>query len=116
MAIKNRNIAVCIILTIVTCGIYGLYWDYMIIQESDYVTGNTSPMHPLLVILLGCVTCGIYWMVWFYQCGKRFDDLAAREGRAGGNNGILYLLLAIFELSFIDICLIQNELNQRATA
>ena len=36
--------------------------------------------------------------------------------RAGGNNAILYLLLAIFELSFIDLCLIQNELNQRATA
>ena len=24
--IQQRNIAVCIILSIVTCGIYGLYW------------------------------------------------------------------------------------------
>ena len=34
MAIKERNIVTCILLTIVTCGIYGIYWAIMLAKES----------------------------------------------------------------------------------
>ena len=35
--IQQRNIALCIILSIVTCGIYGLYW---------YACDNLTNTHP----------------------------------------------------------------------
>ncbi len=114
MYIKNRNIAVCIILSIVTCGIYGIYWYYKVVQESDVVTGNPTPMNPILVVILSYLTCGIYMWIWLYQCGSRFDGLNLREGRPS-NNGILFLLLAIFGLAIVDWCLIQNELNLRTS-
>ena len=31
---KERNIAVAIILSIITCGIYGIYWFIMITNEA----------------------------------------------------------------------------------
>ena len=33
MAIKNRNIVTCVILTIITCGIYGIIWMHQISQR-----------------------------------------------------------------------------------
>jgi hypothetical protein len=115
MQIKDRNIAMCILLTFITCGIYGLYWMYKIIEESDAVTGNDNPMNPVLVILLGVITCGIYYWFWLYQCGKRFDELNSREGRSSsGDYAVLFLILAIFELAIVDFAIIQSELNKRA--
>lgn len=32
--VKERNIAVCVILTIITCGIYGLVWIASINDEA----------------------------------------------------------------------------------
>ena len=33
MAIKQRNIVTCILLTLVTCGIYGIYWMIMLAKD-----------------------------------------------------------------------------------
>ncbi|MCR5798329.1 MAG: DUF4234 domain-containing protein [Eubacterium sp.] len=110
---KERNIAVCVILSIVTCGIYGIYWMYCLVEESNTMTGCDGP-GGVTVILLTIVTCGIYGWYWLYSVGKRIDELQEREGSAGGNNAILYLILAIFELAIVDYCLIQNEINKRA--
>ena len=36
---QQRNIAVAIILTIVTCGIYGIYWFVKLTDEMNYASG-----------------------------------------------------------------------------
>ena len=116
MMIKERNIAVCVVLSIVTCGIYGIYWLYKMVEEADYLTGNPNPQPPIVVILLSIVTCSIYLIIWLYNTGKRFDEMSVREGRGEGNNGILVLLLAIFGLAIVDYVLIQDNLNKHANA
>lgn len=114
MPIKNRNIAVCIILTLVTCGIYGLYWEYMMIQEIDSLTNNPNPQNPIVVILLSIVTCTIYLWIWLFNTGKRIDALNQNEGKPASNYGTLFLVLAIIELSIVDWALIQNTLNEHS--
>ena len=116
MMIKERNIAVCVVLSIVTCGIYGLYWLYKMVEEADCVTGNPNPQPPIVVILLGIVTCSVYLIIWFYNTGKRMDEISLREGKGEANNGILFLLLAIFGLAIVDYVLIQDFLNKHANA
>ena len=34
MAIKERNLVSCIVFTIITCGIYMIYWCIMVARES----------------------------------------------------------------------------------
>ena len=111
---KERNIAVCIILSIVTCGIYGLYWLYCLVEESKEMTGEMDGPSGIVVILLSIVTCSIYLMYWMFITGKKIDDMNVREGKASGNYGILFLILAIVELSIVNYALIQNEINKRA--
>ncbi len=108
--VKRREIALCIVFTIITCGIYGLYWIGKVQDDSLYVSqesGTTGGM----VVLLSIVTCGIYYLYWMYNLGKRIDKITESPN---GSSNIIYLILAICGLGIVSLCLAQNELNANA--
>ena len=110
----QRNIAVAIILSLVTCGIYGLYWMYKIVEELNEASENNGTSGGM-VILLSIVTCGIYMFYWMYKAGGYVNTAKTRRNiPSDSNSGIIYLVLCIFGLSIVSYCLIQNELNQIA--
>lgn len=109
--VQGRSLAVCIILTIVTCGIYGLYWLYMLQEDMNALTGRQD-MSGGMVILLSIVTCGIYSYIWAWQMGEKVDSIKTARGIPSSNSGIVYLLLSIFGLGIVTYSLIQNEINQ----
>lgn len=108
--IKERNIAVCIILSIITCGIYGLYWFVCLTDETNAAAG-VDGTSGVLALVLTIVTCGIYGFYWAYKCGEKIDMANQQRGLPCGNGGLLYLLLFIFG-GIIAYALIQNELNK----
>lgn len=112
--IEQRNIALCIILSIVTCGIYGLYWIYKLTEDVNKLTGDPNATSGGMVILLSIITCNIYMWYWLYKQGDAIDQVKASRGLPSGNSGILYLILAIFGLGIVSYALMQNELNQLA--
>lgn len=112
--IEQRNIALCIILSIITCGIYGLYWIYKLTEDVNTLKGDPNATSGGIVILLGIITCGIYMWYWLYKQGDNLDQIKASRGLPAGNSGILYLILAIVGLSIVSYALMQNELNQLA--
>lgn len=114
--IKQRNIAVCIILSIVTCGIYGIYWFYQMTQEVASTNNKEYTTSGGMAILLTLVTCGIYSLYWNYKMGKALDDINMGRGRGTQNRAGVYLLLSIFGLSIVSWALIQSELNTLADA
>ena len=112
--IEQRNIALCIILSIITCGIYGLYWIYKLTEDVNTLKGDPNATSGGIVILLGIITCGIYMWYWLYKQGDNLDQIKASRGLPAGNSGILYLILAIVGLGIISYALMQNGLNQLA--
>ena len=104
----------CIILSIITCGIYGLYWIYKLTEDVNTLKGDPNATSGGIVILLGIITCGIYMWYWLYKQGDNLDQIKASRGLPAGNSGILYLILAIVGLGIISYALMQNELNQLA--
>lgn len=112
--IEQRNIALCIILSIVTCGIYGWYWIYKLTEDVNKLTGDPNATSGGMVILLSIITCNIYMWYWLYKQGDAIDQVKASRGLPSGNSGILYLILAIFGLGIVSYALMQNELNQLA--
>ena len=111
--IKERNIAVCIILTIVTCGIYGLYWIICLNNDAN-TASNTFGTSGGMVLLLTIVTCGIYGWYWVFKQGEKIDAAKKSRGMDSSNSGILYLILCIFGLGIVAYALMQNELNKLA--
>lgn len=111
--VQNRNIALCIILSLVTCGIYGLYWFVCLTNDTNTVA-NEEGTSGGLALVLTIVTCGIYGLYWAYKCGEKLDTAKTNRGLPAANGGILYLILCLFGLGIIVYALIQNELNKLA--
>lgn len=110
--VKNRNIAVCIILSIITCGIYGIYWFICMVNDVNTVSDRPNDTSGGVVFLLSIITCSIYLWVWFYKAGEKIEYAQQKRGLPATNNGVLFLVLGIFELSIVNYCLIQSELNK----
>ena len=111
----QRNIAVAIILSIVTCGIYGIYWFVKMVDEVNEAACNQGATTGGMTFLLSLVTCGIYALYWYYKAGEYLYAAKSMRGMyRDSNSGIVFLLLGIFGLSIITYALIQSELNEIA--
>ena len=115
MAIEERNLALAIVLTLVTCGIYGLYWIYMMTEEMKMASGDES-LNGILACLLPIVTCNIYGLYWAYKVGKDVPAAKASVGLTGEDKSVLFLVLDLVGLSIVTYALLQCELNDIANA
>ncbi len=111
--VTKRDIAVSVILSIVTCGIYGLYWFVCLNNEANKVSGENNPSGGV-ALLLTIVTCGIYSFFWNYKMGQKLYNAGKMHNKEISDNSVLYLILSIFGLSIVNYCLIQNDLNRFA--
>ena len=106
--VMPRSIPAAIILSIVTCGIYGLYWMYKLNNEINEMAEDTQSPEGLMVILLSIITCGIYGLYWNYQMGRKCDYITGRDA----SSSILFLVLALFGLSIVSFALMQDTINK----
>ena len=106
MSGKQRSVALCVVLTIVTCGLYGLYWMYCLHQDVCTLSETKSSAGMAIVLML--LTCGIYMFFWMYQQGKIIEQ------RRHGSQAIVYLILSIFGLSLVSLAIMQSDVNQLA--
>ena len=113
MPITKRNLATCIILSIVTCGIYSLYWFIVVTDDAKNVSNDVSGASGGTALLLSIVTCGIYGLYWAYKQGERLDNARYMRGiPGGGNSNILFLVLQIFGLGIVNYIIMQDALNK----
>ncbi|MCR5788721.1 MAG: DUF4234 domain-containing protein [Lachnospiraceae bacterium] len=104
----NRNIAVCIILSMVTCGIYSIYWFVKLNDEINSLSGQEGKSG-VMVILLTLVTCGVYGIIWYYQMGKKVDII---KGQPDGSTHIIFLVLGLCGLGIVDYAMMQDTINK----
>ena len=108
--IKERNLVTCIILSIITCGIYGIVWFIQMTDDTALVSEDNS-MSGGMAFLLTLITCGIYGYYWAYKMGKLVYDAKVKRGLPASDNAVLYLILQIFGLGIVNYCIIQSDLN-----
>lgn len=101
-----------IILTFVTCGIYGWYWMACITDDIGEASGDRS-INGVTAAILTIITCDIYGFYWAYKMGEQLTK--AKSTQVGVTTSsdlpVLYLVLQIFKLWIVNLCLMQNELN-----
>ena len=76
--IQERNIVTCIILSIITCGIYGIYWEICLVNDLNVAADTPNDTSGGMVFLLSIITCGIY-MLYCIRQAKRYRLLRQRE-------------------------------------
>ena len=108
MAIKERNIVTCVLLSIVTCGIYAIYWVIMMAREAVSVKDPADSAVLEIVLMLFLPFLG------FFMAERKFYEGCQDRGIAHADNSILYLILGLVGLSIVNYCMMQNDLNKLA--
>lgn len=115
----DRSILIFVLLSIVTCGIYGLIFLYLLIQDVNTACEGDGEETPgfLLYLLLSVCTCGIYQFIWFYKLGNRLSNNCRRYGFSVSEDGTTVLLWMIFGYflcgigPFIAMNIVINQTN-----
>jgi len=98
--IKKRSIALCIIYSIITFGIYVFYWFVKTKDEINSLGANIPTMWLIIIPLVN-----LYWMYKYVEGWSKYvkkDD-----------NTIMWFLLYLF-LAPVAITIFQMELNKLA--
>ena len=108
----ERSIATSVILTIVTCGIYGLIWFYAVGKDLRDNLGREDP-NPGMDILLMFLTCGIWGIYMTYKYPTLINEMAQRRGLPVNESlPLISVLLGVFGLSIVSIAMMQAEMNK----
>ena len=122
--IKQRKFWVFLLLNLITCGFYGIYFWYVWNKDVNCICegdGHDVPNY-IVVLLLGLVTCSIYFYYWVYKQGNRLQENAQRYGvriQENGNSFLLWSLLSIITCSlaqYYAYYLMIHAVNQIAPA
>ena len=119
---SNRSLLMYILLSILTLGIYHLYFIYSIARDiNEMCEGDGDHTAGLIVFtILNFVTCGIYSFIWMYKLGNRLQINADDYKDYFPENGTTILLWLILGNlicgigSFIALHIIIKNTNQLA--
>lgn len=112
--ITQRSIPLCIVFSIITCGIYAIYWFIKLTDEANSVAETEQTASGGMAFLFTIISCGIYSFYWMYKQGNKIDEMKRRNGQSSSNTGVIYLVLSVVGLSIVSYALMQDELNKNA--
>ena len=98
--IKERNIVSVYLLTIVTLGIYGIYWEVKTKEELKSL-GADIPTAWLLIVPIA----SIYWL---YKYAEGYSTKVKKD-----NNGVLWFVV-FWLVGIIMPAIVQSDLNKIA--
>lgn len=102
----------CIVLSIVTCGLYSFYWMYSITNDVAQIKQDNGYRSGGMVVLLSIVTCGIYTIYWIFVTSRDIyyseQDLSLRTS----DNTVINVVLCLFTFSIIPLAIMQSSINK----
>jgi hypothetical protein len=117
--IEKRSPLNVILLTIITCGFYLIYWYYKIYQELKLYTGKTPTNNPFwLDFLINLITCGIWGIYVDYKISKQLHEIRLQNNLKGEDSSLIVLILDSFSIFTLHLLWIltsaiqQDEWNQ----
>jgi len=110
--LTQENIAVCVILSIVTCGIYNFFWYYKLCRKAMLATGEEKDIiaEYLLLILVP-----YYYLYWLYTRSQRISQGAFNNyGVNINDDSVICIILALVGFPIVSYVIMQNNLNKLA--
>lgn len=78
---KKRSPVLVLLFSLITCGIYYLYWYVVTTNEIEHELKNPdgSCKSGGMTILFMIITCGIYTFYWWFKQGKRKKEVVSKD-------------------------------------
>lgn len=106
------GIAVGIVLSLVTCGLYNIYWNYKQFQAMNALLARHE-YDFVKWLLLSIVTCGLYHIYYEYKMGSDLQMYLKQHGyEINPNLPVIGLLLSCIGLTIVADAIYQHELNR----
>lgn len=109
--LSQRSVALYVILSIVTCGIFSLFWYYQLTEDVNTLCrqkGLKEGPTPIVALLLLMFTCGIYSPLYFWTIGGRLYQ--ASDRKQSDSSTVLAILGAFTSVAAMMIA--QSQLNE----
>ena len=108
---KIRGPIACILLSIITCGIYYLYWSWVTNKQINDLAGREVVGSGMLV--LGWFCFPVLWYNW-YKWDQGLQDIGQRYNIRYSSNFILWIILTVIVGfgTFIMTFQVQDTLNR----
>lgn len=108
--IEKRGVLTAILFTIITCGIYGVFW--MANLSNDISTYLGERRRGWKEVLFTFITCGLYSIYWNYSKGKKIADAQEKAGVRVRDNSLIYLIASFFAVTAaIPMWVMQDDMN-----
>ena len=107
-----RSPGLVLLFSIITCGIYHVYWYFATLYEMRAAGHSPTGNSPWLDFLIAVVTLGIYGLYVDYRIGKEILELQAQRHLRENDTAVLAVVLDLFGLGVVASALQQNELNR----
>lgn len=110
---QTKSLLTVSILSIVTCGIYLIYWIYVTTNDVNTYM-EKEYMSPALAAVLSIVTCGLFTIYWFYKYGTIvFNEMSKKaELDSYGESSIVLAILILVPFGYIySVVALQSKLN-----
>ena len=107
-----RSIALGIIFSILTLGIYSLYWQYKQMETPNgWLRRNEYSFW--MWFLLSIITCGIFAIYYEYKMADGINEIQQSNGwRVSNSLAVICVLLAIFGVGIASLAIQQAEINK----
>jgi len=108
----KMDIALYVILTLVTCGFFNIYWNYRQMLACNSMLGREE-FSFWTWFLLSLITCGIYHLYYQYQMGSAIVEIQRGRALATFDNlPVISILVSVFGLSIVVDAIHQHEINK----
>ena len=107
---EKRDPLMLILLSIVTCGIYCIYWHYTVGNEINSALGKEA-VNPVLAIISFCCFPVLFYYV--YTVDKALEELTAERGIKYTSNFVLWVITMLFGIgTLVEMFQVQTTLNE----
>lgn len=106
--IIKKNILTSIVISILTMGLYAIYWEYLTVKNIRAMKKDDAYLIEEYLCVMFVPFYSIYW--WYTRGRYATAELTAR-GYAVTGNETVYLVLAIFGLNIVSLAILQKNLN-----
>jgi len=108
----NRSIPLYLILTIITLGIFNLYWNYLQMEACNTLLKRTEFRFGRW-ILFSILTFGIYHIFYQYKMGSAIVEIQRSNNKQVFESlPIVSLFTTLFGFSIVADCIHQHEINK----
>ena len=108
ISFQKRNIAVCVVLSIVTFGIYGIVWLSRICKDIRHLHGEEAPVATEVVLI---VLIPFYSWYWAVTRGRQMYEDSEKRGGNMADNKMLYLIFSVLNLAVFTMGFMQSQFN-----